>query len=289
MVKNHFKILTIILISTLLASCNVDWLGFVSPTSDTTNQRVAQSLAWNDQHDSTVIRVPADSYRFYVGSDVHTEKTTQNLTQWICALRNDSAAYFGIIDGDCVNEKDAFHVFAPALRFDSLTQQRNDTIFTTVGNHDLYFEQWNDYRDYFHTATYWFAVRTPSQQDLFIILDTGNGTLGTKQYDWLAALLAAKRNQYRHCIVATHTNLFKNDNSTFPTSEMSLEETYKITDLMQQYRVDLYLQGHDHNQEVLHYRDVTYIIVPTMRDDSDNPRYFVGTCSDEVSYEFREI
>lgn len=283
------KRLTYAALALTLVSCNVDWLGFVSPTSDTTNKRVEQSLAWNEQNGYKTLRVPTDNYRFYVGSDVHVEKTTRNLDKWTCALRNDTNAYFGIIAGDCVNEPKAFHVFAPALRFDPATQKRNDTIFTTLGNHDLYFEQWDDYKSYFGTATYWFEVQTPTQKDLFIGLDTGNGTLGTTQFDWLRDLLAARRDAYRHCIVFTHTNLFKNDNSTFPTSEMALEETFKITDLMQKYRVDVYLQGHDHNQETVVYRDVEYVIVPTMRDDQPNPRYVLGACGDKVSYEFLKL
>lgn len=272
-----------------LVSCNVDWFGFVSPTSDTTDRRVAQSLEWNERNGYKTINVPTESYRFYVGSDVHTEKTTHNLDKWLCALRNDTTAYFGIIAGDCVNEPKAFHLFASALHFDSVTQKRNDTVFTTLGNHDLYFEQWNDYKSYFGTSTYWFEVQTPTQKDLFVVLDTGNGTLGTTQFDWLRDLLAARRNSYRHCIVVTHTNLFKNDNSNFPTSEMALEETFKITDLMQKYRVDLYLQGHDHNQEAIVYRNVAYVIVPTMRDDSPNPRYVIGTCGDKVHCDFLKI
>ncbi len=283
------KRLTYAALALALTACNVDWVGFVSPTSDTTNKRVAQSLAWNEQNGYKTVFVPTDNYRFYVGSDVHVEKTTNNLDKWVCALRNDSTAYFGIIDGDCVNEPKAFHTFAPALKFDAAKHARNDTIFTTLGNHDLYFDQWDDYKTYFHTATYWFEVKTPTQRDLFISLDTGNGTLGTTQFDWLRDLLAARRNDYRHCIVFTHTNLFKNDNSTFPTSEMALEETFKITDLMQKYRVSLYLQGHDHNQETVVYRDVKYVIVPTMRDDQSNPRYVVGTCSDKVAYEFLKL
>lgn len=285
MVKKLFYFILLI----ASTSCNIDWLGFVSPTSDTVEQRFSQSIAWNNTHPLPQILTPTDNYSFYVGTDIHTEKTVTNLTRFITDMRNDSAAYFGFLIGDLVNEPDAFHTFARALEFDTLTQLKNDTIFTTVGNHDLYFEQWNDYKTYFGTATYWFEVKTPNFQDLFISLDTGNGTLGISQLKWLREILASKRSNYRHCIVFSHTNLFKQDNSQFPTSNMPIEETLEITDLMQKNKVNLFLQGHDHNREITHYKGVLYIIVDALRDDSDNAFYMIATCSDNVDYKFIAI
>ena len=174
----------------------------------------------------------------------------------------------------------------PALTFNPLTQERNDTLFATLGNHDLYFNQWEDYKSYWGTASYWFEVKTPKYQDLFISLDTGNGTLGGKQLKWLRTILESKRTNYRHCIVYTHTNLFKEEESQFPTSNMTLEETFEITELMSKHHVNLFLQGHDHNREVLRYKDVLYVIVDAMLDDSKAPFYMIATCGETIDYKF---
>ena len=117
-------------------------------------------------------------------------------------------------------------------------------------------------------------------------MDTGNGTLGGKQLKWLRTILESKRTNYRHCIVYTHTNLFKEEESQFPTSNMTLEETFEITELMSKHHVNLFLQGHDHNREVLRYKDVLYIIVDAMLDDSKAPFYMIATCGETIDYKF---
>ena len=149
-----------------------------------------------------------------------------------------------------------------------------------------YFNQWEDYKSYWGTSSYWFEVKTPKYQDLFISLDTGNGTLGGKQLKWLRTILESKRTNYRHCIVYTHTNLFKEEESQFPTSNMTLEETFEITELMSKHHVNLFLQGHDHNREVLRYKDVLYVIVDAMLDDSKAPFYMIATCGETIDYKF---
>lgn len=280
------KKITYCLIALVLTACDMDFIGFIAPTSDTTEQRFEQSLTWNAEHGYTSLNVPIDNYKFYVGTDIHTAISVKNITTLVTALRNDSNAYFGILTGDLVNQKGGFHNLMPALTFNPLTQERNDTLFATLGNHDLYFNQWEDYKSYWGTASYWFEVKTPNYQDLFISLDTGNGTLGGKQLKWLRTILESKRTNYRHCIVYTHTNLFKEEESHFPTSNMTLEETFEITELMSTHHVNLFLQGHDHNREVLRYKDVLYIIVDAMLDDSKAPFYMIATCGETIDYKF---
>jgi len=280
------KKITYSLIALVLTACDIDWIGFVAPTSDTTEQRFEQSLAWNEEHGYVSLSVPLDNYSFYVGTDIHTETTVRNITSLITTLRNDSNAYFGLLTGDLVNQPNAFHNLMPAFTFNPITQARNDTLFACVGNHDLYFNQWEDYKYYWGTSSYWFDVKTPHYQDLFISLDTGNGTLGSTQLKWLRNILASKRTNYRHCIVYTHTNLFKEEESQFPTSNMTLEETFELTDLMSKNNVTLFLQGHDHNREVLLYKNVLYIIVDAMKDDAKNPFYMIATCNETIDYKF---
>ena len=274
------------MIALVLTACDMDFIGFIAPTSDTTEQRFEQSLAWNAEHGYASLNVPIDNYKFYVGTDIHTAISVKNITTLVTALRNDSNAYFGILTGDLVNQKGGFHNLMPALTFNPLTQERNDTLFATLGNHDLYFNQWEDYKSYWGTASYWFEVKTPKYQDLFISLDTGNGTLGGKQLKWLCTILESKRTNYRHCIVYTHTNLFKEEESQIPTSNMTLEETFEITELMSKHHVNLFLQGHDHNREVLRYKDVLYVIVDAMLDDSKAPFYMIATCGETIDYKF---
>ena len=270
----------------LLTACNLDWSGLIAPTSDIVEKRFVQSLEWNETHGYKSLNVPLDNYSFYVGTDLHIDTTVRNITKMVTALRNDSNAYFGLLTGDLVHQPKAFHTLMPALAYNPLTQARNDTLFATAGNHDLYFNQWVDYKFYWGTSTYWFEVKTPNYQDLFISLDTGNGTLGSKQLKWLRTILSTKRTNYRHCIVYTHTHLFKPEETQFPTGSMNLEETFEITHLMNQHNVNLYLQGHDHDREILLYKNVLYIIVDAMRDKDKSPFYMIVTCNETIDYKF---
>ena len=58
------KKITYSLIALVLTACDMDFIGFVAPTSDTTEQRFEQSLAWNAQHGYTSLNVPIDISAF---------------------------------------------------------------------------------------------------------------------------------------------------------------------------------------------------------------------------------
>lgn len=266
--------------------------GFIAPTSIGVEQRFQQSLAWNNQTAGVIITVPTDDYRFYAGSDVHTQVSTQNLMHLLNLARNDTQSQFIILTGDLIDQRGAFQTFTPALKHQPAIQAKNDTVFVLVGNHDLYFDQWSDYLASFRTSSYYFMVQTPTSQDLFIVLDSGSGTLGKSQRRWLEKILKTHRNNMRHCIISSHTNMFCTDYSEFPTSSMPLEETYDLANLFSQYRVSLYLNGHDHVHDVEHFRGVQYITIGTMRDDSKNPVYLtvdVGTQIHLKSNQFNQI
>lgn len=54
-------------------------------------------------------------------------------------------------------------------------------IFSIIGNHDLFFSGWDDFRELLGPSVYWFEVDYGSGRDLFIALDSASGTLGGKQ------------------------------------------------------------------------------------------------------------
>ena len=61
--------------------------------------------------------------------------------------------------------------------------------FLIPGNHDLYFNGWEEFYTRFGSSTYFFTIRTTTATDLFICLDSGGGTLGNLQLDWLKEML----------------------------------------------------------------------------------------------------
>ena len=131
------------------------------------------------------------------------------------------------------------------------------------------------------------TVTTPSARDLYICLDSSDGTLGVKQLAWLRALLAQKQKEgFRHTIVFTHTHMFKRDGSQGHTSNYVLEETYEITSLLSRYGVDWYVSGHDHSREVTEYNGVKYIIVDANNDAEPQPGYMIAVVGRTLAYRF---
>lgn len=276
----------------LLAGCNpnLDLVGMFYGQSPRSDERFATSMAYNENIGERTISVPTDDYLVYVCTDVHTDSTTRNIGQWVNLMRNDPECRLGLILGDMINAQGNFPRFMSALEFDSSTQANDVPLFATAGNHDIYFGQWTEYVKYWHTSSYYFEVCSPNIKDLYICLDSSDGTLGRKQLDWLRSLLKASSEKgYRHIVVFTHTHLFKRDASQGHTSNFPMEETYEMTDLFSRYGVSIYLSGHDHSREVTTFKGVKYVIVDTMQDHVSNPYYMIATMADEIELTFKAL
>ena len=271
-------------------SCEMfDAKGFIAPTSEAVNTRFEKSMSLHGN--KAVATINADeSYSIYVCADTHIESTYNNLREFATRLRNSESGDFGIMLGDCANPRNTMPNYIEGIKFVEGVQAVDKPIFSIIGNHDLYFNGWNDFYKYLGASVYWFEVEYAEGRDLFIALDSASGTLGKKQIKWLKELLAAKRDKYRHCVVLTHTNLFYTDNSQQGSGNMALEETALLTQLFARNRVTLCLQGHDHYREDLMLDGVRYTIVGTIRDDVANPEYLIIRMSNSgVEYTWENI
>lgn len=290
--KKLFSIIAVIISMLSLTSCygNLDVIGIVYGQSPRSDVRFANSMAYNDTAGYTTIHIPQNKYKVYYATDMHVDTSWRNVSKWATAYRNDNECYFGIVLGDMVNAINHYEDFLKGLVYDPLTQKANKPYFTTVGNHDLYYGQWAEYLKYFHTSTYYFIAQTPDYKDLFICMDSGDGTWGRKQFDWLKELLAkAKDENYRHITIFTHTHIFKRDLTQGHTSNYALEETYEIMDILDRYGVEWYVSGHCHSRDVADFKNTKYIIVDTMKAPEKNPCYMVATFGDTLDYRFIPI
>ena len=259
----------------ILTSCDtVDFKGLFVPTGDSVDSRFEQSISLNNNQAVATIEAE-DSYLFYVCTDPHIDDSYRNLRNFSTLLRNDSTALFGIVLGDCIERRNAMPNYVEAIEYIQDIQTYNTLIFSLIGNHDLYFNGWEDYYRLLGASVYWFEVKFSTGSDLFISLDSANGTLGKRQLNWLREFLAAERNKYRHCIIFTHNNLFYTDNSQTGSGNMPLEETAVLTDLFSRYNVTACFQGHDHYREDLMFSGVRYTVIGTIRDDSASPEFLM--------------
>ena len=289
--KKHTYTIILALGLLMASSCNrLDIPGMIINRSDT-EQRVADWLDWNEQNGMPVINNVPDNYTFYSCSDSHINDDNSRLAKYITIERNDPEAVFSIIAGDLANEsgEGPFILADSAMMFDPLTQAENDPCFPIIGNHDVYFDCAKFYKQHFHTSTYTVTVNTVSGlKDLFIFLDSGNGTHGRRQLDWLEEQLS-HRTEYRYCFVISHNWLFRTtyNYTTTPAANLPEDEQYAFMDLMSRNAVDMVIMGHFHYRDVKTFAGVKYVMTDNLNDGKTEPSYLVVSCADKVTYEYR--
>lgn len=289
--KKHTYTIILALGLLMASSCNrLDIPGMIINRSDT-EQRVADWLDWNEQNGMPVINNVPDNYTFYSCSDSHINDDNSRLAKYITIERNDPEAVFSIIAGDLANEsgEGPFILADSAMMFDPLTQAENDPCFPIIGNHDVYFDCAKFYKQHFHTSTYTVTVNTVSGlKDLFIFLDSGNGTHGRRQLDWLEEQLS-HRTEYRYCFVISHNWLFRTtyNYTTTPAANLPEDEQYAFMDLMSRNAVDMVIMGHFHYRDVKTFAGVKYVMTDNLNDGKTEPSYLVVRCADKVTYEYR--
>ena len=267
------RVLVAVLMVSAVSSCShLDIKGLIMPTGDGVDSRFGQSSKMNADFKAAVINT-AENYVFYVATDPHVDQTHGNLTVFNDAFRNDAEASFGVILGDCIDIPDNLPKYLEALAYDKARHICEHPVFHVLGNHDAYFNGWEDYKDLIGPSVYWFETVFPGGKDLYIVLDTATGTLGTKQTRWLKGFLEKNRAGYRHCVILTHTNFFYTDNSQTSSGNMPIEESFALIDFLGRQKVSLVLQGHDHYREELTYKGVNYTVVGAIADRAQAPEY----------------
>lgn len=275
----------------IMTSCgkNIDYKGLFFTFNESPDERFAQSMEYNEKHGYDVVVGVPDEYDVYVMSDVHVDFSTNNLDRYVSDyLADTTAAPFALCLGDVINATGHFDYFAEHVK---PVTDAGRKVYYTVGNHDLYFDQWKEFYSRFGSSTYWFEVHTAGGfKDLYIAIESGSGTLGVDQRQWLEDVLKEKRIQgFRNVIVFTHTHFFKKDTSQGHTSNFNLEETYDLLDLFDRYDVTMVLQGHCHSRDLTVFKDVVYLRVDALEDHYPDAFYTIVKVGNEINYEFIKV
>ncbi|MPL93172.1 3',5'-cyclic adenosine monophosphate phosphodiesterase CpdA [bioreactor metagenome] len=256
----------IVLISVVLASCfhDLDEAGAVHSEYNA-NERFEMSQQWNNTHPFQVILLPDSAYSVLFCGDTHIG-TYAKFSQVLDAAKSPSAAAL-VVAGDITR--------GHPESYDTLETLMNsiDSVnwFFTAGNHDLYFGGWDEYYPRFGSSAYYFIVSTPAGNDLFLILDSGSGTLGNLQLDWLSETLESFGSSARHITLVTHLNVFKDGMGL--TSGLPMEEVNVLLDLCAQYEINYVISGHDHTRYESELGPTRYIIMDQCHDEEENSSY----------------
>jgi len=276
----------------VLASCvnddtTLDMKGMFSNNGEPVNVRFAQSKAYNDSVGEIHLNMGADAYTIYMCTDSHiTRKTHKNLDYFMAQYKAASSPKLALHLGDIIDAQKNIPCADSIVHYAG--QTKKDTLFLTPGNHDVYFKQWPILRSFFKTSAYWFDTNNGTKKlDLFICLDSADGTLGTEQMKWLKDLLAAKSKEgYRRIIVFTHTHLWKLDDSQGHTSNYALEEMYEITSLLSQYGVECVWSGHQHARQSVIYKGVHYLVLDATKDSEKGQSYVTVDMGETINYHY---
>ena len=276
---HQFNRLIILFMISVLTGCEkLDLTGFVI-SDESVNQRFNQSTEWNASHAYREIIVPSENYFILTMGDSHVGGTNNLIAFLDIAKSTNPAAIVAVGDLTTGNESDYERFQETISGYDSLPT------FLIAGNHDLYFNGWNQFYSRFGSSTYLFTIQTPSAKDLFICLDSGSGTLGKKQLDWLKEILQTSRNEYRYCVLFSHNNLFR-DRHTISTNP-PVEELHVLMELFTIHNVDMIITAHDHEKYEVKFGNTTYITMDALEDGLDYSGYFQLNITDRnMDWEF---
>ena len=265
----------------------LDMIGMFAGSSPTIDQRFEQSMQYNQQAGYATIHTLSDNYRVYVCTDTHIHKTRTRWEYFVGTYHADSLCPVAVHLGDIIDATTDFAYVEDVLK-STIFPTKADTLMAVCGNHDIYFKQWEKFIKAFKTSSYYFVVTTPmGKKDLFVVFDSADGTVGSKQLDWLRETLTwAEKQDFRHIVACTHTHFFKRDNSQGHTSNYTLEETYALLNLFTQHGVEMIWSGHDHSREITQVKGMTCIVVDSMKDEDKEPYYMLVTMGEKIDYEF---
>ena len=277
-------IISAIVMLTVTGCDKVDFKGFLVPTGDVVQKRFEQSMQMTERQAVQGIETQV-GYTVYVCTDPHISDSSRNLEKFNNDFRNDPEGTFGIILGDCIDRCDKLQNYLDATSYNPEKHAYSQNIYHLLGNHDTYFNGWEDFKELIGPSVYWFEVEFPKGKDLYIALDTASGTLGSKQMVWLKSFLNSERAKYRHCFILSHTNFIYSDNSQTTSGNLPIEETFAVIDLFDKHKVTVVLQGHDHYRDDLFYGNVRYTVIGTIEDKAKAPEYLKITVKEDgISY-----
>ncbi|MCQ2142947.1 MAG: metallophosphoesterase [Bacteroidales bacterium] len=252
----------------LVPSCEtLDFAGFVLMVDTNVNDRFDSSMEYLESNPFEDVNVSSNDYGLYLVTDIHCDGSNDRLERFVSACISDTESEKVVLClGDIVNgrdyQKDIFGKLSPLA-------DNGWRFINVLGNHDTYFRQFSKFQEFWPLTTFSFRVNTPGEgSDLFLGLDSADGTFGTSQRKWLEERLKEAKGNYRNIYVMTHTNFFNTDNTQLTSGNYSFEESFDLMALFAKYGVNYVLTGHDHYYEYRRFRGVDYYTFNALCNDT---------------------
>lgn len=192
------------------ASCSVDLFGLFA-SSDLDIRFEDRNTFHLLSEEDRALSLPLEAeYSFVVLTDTHIEDgDDQGLGRLIGVIDRDGAGtddQFVVITGDITQngKRKDWECFISFV--EELKEKKEIPCYPVLGNHDIYFNNWHNWRDLIGSSCY--RVGAPGSGTTLFIMDSANASFGFRQLDWLEQELEKTSG---HVFLFTHVNFFVKD------------------------------------------------------------------------------
>ncbi len=256
----------------LFAGCSNDLLGLFA-----SNDFHKRESAWGtfvfpgEQERSLSLSVP---YSFLVLTDIHIQDDDTNRFEDIGDIVRQRGDSFVVVTGDIAQSGKREEL----RNFIDIAGTFGVPCYPVLGNHDIFFRNWENWRDMIGSSTY----RIDSGSSTLLVLDTANAAFGGRQFEWLERQL---RSSGKDTFVFTHCNLFikKAGNIQQLTD---IRERARILSMLDG-RCTAMFMGHVHERIIRDAGGVQYITIEDFKKNGTYCRVYVTETG--MRYEFGSV
>ncbi len=243
--KPFLRVLTVLALIPVVQACSTD----LSITSSAVGDRFQESI--DGKTKPIVLPRVKDPrhFSFLWLTDMHIRPDKKDYFDKLGNFATKSHASFVITSGDITDEgtsEDYDEVVFKAK------QNLPVPLYSALGNHDLYNDGWDEFKDNIGPSTAVFKFGNT----MFMIIDTATCEVGADQMDWIEDKLDDV--DAKHKIIFSHICLY-NRTAELPIILCDPDERARLLGLLKKYEVEYFLCGHGHYAEVTKADGTTHI------------------------------
>jgi 3',5'-cyclic AMP phosphodiesterase CpdA len=215
------------------------------------------------------------SYSFIVLSDTHITPETSNGFENIFGIITCTDKFI-VLAGDITDNGNA----EALQKFIDISRTFPIPCYPVLGNHDIYFGNWQTWRDLIGSSCY--AIGGVGTSTELIVLDSAGAFFGGPQLDWLALQL---KNAPPNVFVFTHNSLFLNPGLDWEQSTdwTDTRERAKFLHILGRSCRGVFM-GHLHKRVEQRINTVSYVAIEDYKSHRAYCRVHVSPQG--ISYEF---
>jgi hypothetical protein len=202
---------------------------------DLLNQRLTDNFSGSLSEPGDIDPSGTNQFSFILTGDTHIGSPNGEVLRQIIGQAVVAGDAFFVISGDITQGG----LVGEYRQFKTLFDLESMPYRAAIGNHDIFFSGWNDFKQEIGKSIYSFNADNVH----IVVLDSANGILGEDQLNWLRADLEGNTNP--HILISTH---FPPWNGHFSSifKMPSDEEVAILKQILYDFDVDIMAAGHYH-------------------------------------------